>query len=138
MVLGHKVNTNGACTMSAIPEFISTWIKLQHADQESQQAEELMWAANKLNILCITDPLDAWDLTKGIADETDNEWVLTNLASGPIESLLSMHGDSVISLILEYAGKSEKFKKSLSNVWKNEISDENWEALQNFLGSKTS
>jgi hypothetical protein len=47
-----------------------------------------------------------------------------------VEALLAKHGDSFIDRIETQARFDSKFAKLLGGVWKNRMSDANWNRLQ--------
>ena len=108
-----------------------SWIQLQGVSQESEQAQELMWAAVRLNRLALSAPSECWDIVLDIINQTNDDWVLTNVAAGPLENLMALHSDEVINWIEKEARSNSKLKKLLSGVWKNLIPSDAWVRLQN-------
>jgi hypothetical protein len=52
------------------------------------------------------------------------------LSAGLVEDLLSTYGDRFIARIEREAKLDPTFAQTLGGVWKNEMSDENWQRLQ--------
>lgn len=117
-------------TEAEVIDLAQRWINLQRVPQDSPEAKELMRAAVQVNMLALRQPQECWDVVMKVFSETDDEWVLTNLGAGPIESLLARHADKIVPLLESEARKSERFRGVLSNVWKNLMSDEVWQRLQ--------
>lgn len=114
-------------------ELVSAWIKLQQLPQDSSAAQHLMWAATEINLLALESPKECWEVVMRIFKETDDEWVLTNLAAGPIESLLSINGDYVIPLIQKEAVSNEGFRNMLKGVWRSAIPEDVWKRLDKII-----
>ncbi len=103
---------------------------LQSLDMESNAADSLMWASNDLTTKAITQPQDCWDLIVQISKETNDDWVLTNLASGPLETLLASHPHTVIEQLEAAARDDRKIRFLVTNLWQNLIPDDVWARLQ--------
>jgi hypothetical protein len=89
-----------------------------------------MWASIEMDLLCIDKPKECWGVVLNILSRTNDEWVLTNLAAGPVESLLANHGEMTICWIEDEAKKNQRFRMMLGDVWRNLISDEVWQRIQ--------
>ena len=111
-------------------ELAKNWISLQVLDQASSEAQALMWAAEEVNLLALRSPKECWDIILEIIEQTDDEWILTNVAAGPLENLLALNSEAVISFVEIEVRSNEKLKSILSGIWKNLIPDEIWERIQ--------
>lgn len=111
-------------------ELADNWIKLQLLPQDSPQAEELMWAAEELNLLALRSPMECWKIILEIIPKTNEKWVLTNLAAGPLENLLALHAEETIAWLEQEVPRNAKLKTLLADVWKNLIPDDVWKRLQ--------
>lgn len=89
-----------------------------------------MWVAEEFNLRALRSPAECWELILEVVSQTDDKWVLTNLAAGPLESLLSHHPNEAIDWIEREAWKSPTFRELLDDVWQNLMPDEIWERLQ--------
>jgi hypothetical protein len=117
-------------TEAEIIDLAHRWVNLQLAPQDSPEAKELMRAAVQVNTLAIRQPMECWSVVMKVFCETNDEWVLTNLAAGPIESLLVRHAEKIIPLLESEAVRSERFRHMLQGVWKNLIPEDIWRRLQ--------
>jgi hypothetical protein len=117
-------------TEAEIIDLAQRWIKLQRVPQDSPEAKELMRAAVQVNMLALRQPQECWTVVMKVFNETDDEWVLTNLAAGPLESLVARHADKIIPLLESEASKNERFRDMLSSVWKNLMPEDAWRRLQ--------
>lgn len=65
-------------------------------------------------------------LITNILASTHNEYVLANLAAGPLETLLGRHGKKLISDVERLAKSDPRFQTLLQGVWQNRIDDQTW------------
>jgi hypothetical protein len=59
---------------------------------------------------------------------TDEE--LGHIAAGPIEHLLSKHGDDYIDRIEEMSASNARFKRMMCGAWKHVMNDDVWKRVQ--------
>ena len=109
-----------------IESWIARYETIQDEGDESEKAESLFWTFEQLDDYCWRDPKKAMEIILGILSSTNNEFVLDNLAAGPLESLLSRHGETVIKDIELEAKSNSAFRNLLGGVWQNQMSDELW------------
>jgi len=77
----------------------SAWIDLQNASRASAAHGRLFWAHEKMADLVRNDPEESWLTVLEILKQNPSEWVVENLASGPVEDLLVAHGEQFIGRI---------------------------------------
>jgi len=116
-----------------ITKLINSWINLQSLEQSSKEADQLMWAAEEVNLLSISSPRECWEFILDVIQHTDDEWVLTNLAAGPLENLLSVNPEEVILWIEKEVGNNPKLKQQLGSIWKNIIPDHIWKRFEKIM-----
>ncbi len=110
------------------------WIAYQKIeDKESLEAKKYEWAVFRFWKIILLSPDACWETILEIINQTDDEFILANLAAGPIESLLAQHSNVVIKWIEEEVNKNQKLKNLLSDIWKNSIPDEEWKRIQVLL-----
>jgi hypothetical protein len=63
------------------------------------------------------DPEDCWSFVLGVVEATGDEFVLVNLAAGPLENLINWHGPTFIERVEHQARASAKFRGVLCGVW---------------------
>lgn len=114
-------------------DLVSAWIQLQRLPQDSSEASSLMWAAEDFNLMSITSPDECWQIILMVIEQTDDDWVLTNLAAGPLENLLAMHSDQAIEWIEGEVKKNSRLRDILDGVWKNLIPDDVWSRLTKLM-----
>lgn len=103
---------------------ITTWIELHENSPENN--DELFWAFEKLDDICRDDPPLTLKIIRAILASTQDERVLANLATGPLENLLSRHGEKVIVDIETLARKEPQFRSLLQRVWQLGMSEDIW------------
>lgn len=114
-------------------ETIYNWIKLQHTSEEDSEYEVLFDAYSELDMLCSIEPNEALELIVGIIHADSSDFIMANVAAGPLEDLLVRNGEKIIDNLCLLANDDESVKKSLSFVWKNKISSDVWHKLQSAL-----
>lgn len=117
-------------TTAEIVDLAHRWINLQRVPQDSAAARELMGAAVQVNMLALRQPQDCWALVMTIFNQTSDEWVLTNLAAGPLESLVTRHPEEILPLLENEARNSERFRDMLSSVWENLMPEDAWRRIR--------
>lgn len=60
--------------------------------------------------------------------ESDDEF--GHIAAGPLEHLLSKHGEDYIALIEERAASDPKFARMVTGAWKHMMTDDIWQRVQ--------
>lgn len=115
---------------SLIQAWIERYLIVERDGDESEAAKSLFWSFEQLDRLVRHDADNAWQVILAILNDTDNDFVLSNLAAGPLEDLLAKHGYDVIARVEEEANVNSRFRELLTGVWKNQISDEVWEKVQ--------
>jgi hypothetical protein len=89
-------------------------------DRLARDQPEAGWAA----ILAILAAIDAEPTSR----------LFQVLAAGPLEDLLSHHGDALIQRVEEQAKRDPKFRSLLGGVWQNEMSQSTWSRVQAIRG----
>lgn len=107
---------------------------------EAECSDELFDAGFALNIMAHDDPERAWDVILNIVDVLDEKALVSgdgdaqklasNLAAGPLESLLAKHGENFIDRLEQKARVDRKLAHVLSNVWQNEMLDSVWNRIR--------
>ena len=108
----------------------SAWVRLQYAERNSPEFDSLFWAHMQLDEILDSDAERCWAIINEIRQIDGSDFLLSNLAAGPLEDLLARSGDTFIERIEELAQKDEKFSRLLAGLWKNSISDEIWARIQ--------
>lgn len=114
---------------------ITDWIVMHHAEADSAEYEQHRWADVRLSELVRTDPHLGLELIMSILSRDASNRVIANLAAGPLEDLLSEHGNDVIGEVERIARDDAAFKTLLGGVWQGEMSDEVWERVRTVAGT---
>jgi hypothetical protein len=92
------------------------WIAHQKTKRGSTEYPSLFWTFEQVCDLVQDDPEEAWKVILSIWFLDQSQATMQNLSAGPIEDLLSQHGEKMIShleieakrgsIICEFAGRS--------------------------------
>jgi hypothetical protein len=95
-------------------------------------------AFKELEKLVRDDPVRSWAIILCILKlaQQDQE-ALDNLAAGPLETLLVLHGPNVIERIEKDARSNPRLKALLLGVWGNAVNAAVWDRLQALLGDSS-
>ena len=122
-------------------KLVRSWIRryeiVESEGDESKLAEELYWSYEKLDEICWEHPFKAFEIILDILKASKNEYVLSNLAAGPLESLLSRHGDQILTLVEDEVKSSPEFRELLQGVWQNTMSDDLWQKVKQLVSNGT-
>jgi hypothetical protein len=116
-------------------EIVSAWIALQYAKRGSAEYGEKFWAHMSFDEIVDSDAERSWKLINDVKNGDGSDFILSNLASGPVEDLLSRNGAAVIAKIEKDAEGDERLRHMLSFVWKNNIEDDVWNRVQKVIKS---
>lgn len=111
------------------------WINIQNAKEGSEEYEKYFWAFSYLDDLRDEDAERIWKIINEIIDIDASEWVLSNLAAGPVEDLLVDHGEKFINRLEEKVKGDNRFKTIIKGIWKNEIPEPIWKRVQKLVQS---
>jgi hypothetical protein len=111
-------------------ELIDSWVALQYASPGSSDHEKNFWSHMRLDDLIDDDPNKALYIILYIIENNESEFVIANLAAGPLESLLMRHGELLIHDLKKYVKSNNKLKDALKLVWRNDISYPIWEEIK--------
>jgi hypothetical protein len=115
---------------------ITDWITMHHLPEESEEYKIHSWAERQLCELGRNDPELCLDIILTIIDRDQTNRVMANLAAGPLEDLLSEHGDRMINRVVTLAKSNDRFKHLLGGVWQGDMSDELWTRLQDLVPNR--
>jgi hypothetical protein len=109
---------------------VDAWIKLHEVTKtygnDSEAVKHLFWAFEELDNICGENPERALKQITNILGSTQDEYILANLAAGPLETLLARHGKKLIVDVERLAKNDHRFRSLLQNVWQNRIDDQTW------------
>lgn len=96
--------------------------------------QSLFWAFDRLDFLCKNEPDVAKRVILEILHRDPSEFVLDNLAAGPLETLLAKNGSLIIDWVECQAKNDKRFKDLLSGVWGNDIPKPVWDRVVKAAG----
>jgi hypothetical protein len=115
------------------------WVKhseLARGDRTSRiAARDLLWAYETVDKLVRSHPEQAWHIVKTMLGLATTDQTLADIAAGPVERLLSCHGEKFIDRIEDAAATDPKFRKMLGAVWRNSIPDDIWQRVKAVAGA---
>jgi hypothetical protein len=106
------------------------WVAMHKAEKGSEARDANFWAYMSLDELRDGDLERYWKIINEIKRIDDSDFMLSNLAAGPIEDVLVNSGSIFIERIEECAKADERFRAMLGMVWKNDIPDDIWERVE--------
>lgn len=121
-------------TVAEIQALARAWIAHEMAGRNSAARERWLWASDRLSELPFEAPEQCWEVIQEIFRLEKSDLILSNLAAGPIEELLSYHGDALIDRIESLARSDPQFSRTLGNVWQNRIPDHVWKRVRQVAG----
>ena len=95
-----------------------------------------MWACDVLMDFEFDDPELLWTIILQILNHEISDKVFSNLAAGPLESLMAHHGPDFIERVENEAKNNPKFKNLLGGVWQNLMEEDIWRRLQKAADNK--
>ncbi len=109
------------------------WISNPNRDQ-SQSAELIGW--NEFDWAVQEYPELAWQAILDALKQPRMEPHLGTLAAGPLEDLLSMHGENFIERVESEARRNPAFAWLLGGVWQHTMSESIWTRVQSVWDRK--
>lgn len=74
------------------------------------------WAWERVDAVVHRDPGVGWELVKALVDVAPDD-LLGSVAAGPLERLISLHGEQLIADVESHARRDERFRKCLALIW---------------------
>jgi hypothetical protein len=106
------------------------WIEMHRAAKGSDAQDSHFWAYRALDDLRDHNLDRYWNIINCIRRMDDSDSVLSNLAAGPLEDLLTNSGTAFIDRCEALAKTDAQFRFLLGMVWKNKIAGDIWERIQ--------
>ncbi len=107
-----------------IEQLLDEWVEwAANPDGDSPGHSEFLWIVEN-------EPEKAWDaILKALEDDRLTP-SLGIIAAGPLEDLLSFHGEQFIERVEKEARSNPAFAHLLGGVWQSSISDGVWRRIQ--------
>jgi len=106
------------------------WIAFWKSPEGSNERDLLSWTVDKEWELIRESPTDGWKLILSILNLDNSNEILEVLSAGPLEDLLSYHGDAMIDVVESEARSNPRFAGLLGGVWRNSMSEVVWSRVQ--------
>jgi hypothetical protein len=105
----------------------AAWVSDPNRD-ESKSSELIGW--NEFDWTVHDYPELAWKSILEALNQPRMQPHLGTLAAGPLEDLLSLHGELVIERVETEARDNTKFAQLLEGVWQHKMSEDIWARVQ--------
>ncbi|MBT3532029.1 MAG: hypothetical protein HOF74_08070 [Gammaproteobacteria bacterium] len=102
--------------------WVAAYIEIYSGKEEFDEFHPQYWAIEKFVDLEADSPEICWAAVLIILRNNPDERVLANLAAGPLEELIELHGNDFIDRIEKESRSSPLFRSMLQGVW--ETTDE--------------
>ena len=118
--MSGKQKLNDLEVVDLINSYIERYTELFSITEGTAHAhpDKNFWAYEKFAYLAKHEPDLAFALVLSTLAATQREEVLDNLAAGPLEDLIRVHGERFIERIEVQAHKDRRFRNLLGGVWK--------------------
>jgi hypothetical protein len=94
---------------------VADWIRY-HAERR-KGTDPLFAAWNEATDIVLRDPEEGWALALALIEAAPDDWVLCNVAAGPLEDLLKKFHGVLIERAEVQARRDPKFRRCLTGVW---------------------
>jgi hypothetical protein len=94
---------------------VGDWIRY-HAERR-KGTDPLFAAWEQVTEIVLRDPEEGWTLALALVDAAPDDWVLCNVAAGPLEDLLKKFCGVLIERVELQARHDPKFRRCLTGVW---------------------
>lgn len=108
---------------------VEAWMDFCSSKDKPSEEHRNYWAYETIDRLCDEEPEKCLALIIAICSSTNNEFILANVAAGPLEDLLVRNGDRVLDQLELWAQQDHKNRSVLASVWRNNIDDELWASV---------
>jgi hypothetical protein len=113
-----------------VDDLANEWIRLQYLHRAGEDTGDAFWAFEVLDSMCDRDPNACLSVVQMIFQRDSSDFILANLAAGPVEDLLVRHGPSIIQSIEQLAAVDSRMAKIVSGIWRNTIDEDVWQRIR--------
>ncbi len=106
-----------------LSEWVDAYIEVHKSDNSRNEDHPCYWAVEKFADLEMDYPDLTWAAMLQIIAKSSSSTVISNLASGPLEELVELHGVEYIRNIEKEAQTNLNFRILLRELW--ETTDKN-------------
>ena len=113
-----------------IKDVAKAWVEMWSYDLESLERDNFDWVEDFEYEATYEKPEIGLELVLEVLRLEPSNEIREVLAAGPLENLLSQHGESLITKVEFTARNNRKFANLLGGVWQQSMSDEVWNRVQ--------
>jgi hypothetical protein len=118
-------------------KLVEDWIRFQHLRRQREPFESVIWAHAALDDICDRNPRGCLSLIRKIVARDSSDMIISALAAGPLEDLLTRHGPSMIDDICSASEEDPRIGSMLSGVWRSTIDPMVWDRVQQIVARST-
>lgn len=123
-------DNSGTRDSQDLDQIAKDWIELQYQFARNDAPEAGLDVLSAMDAIRQQQPGVFLDLVRTINRLDSSDLISSNLAAGPLEDLLSQHGDALIDRIESIAASDFRFRELFSAVWSNSMAPEVWDRVQ--------
>lgn len=97
--------------------WVDAYISVYDSDDSLDEEHPCYWAIEKFADLEADSPELCWQVIRKIVERQPVHRVLANLAAGPLEELVELHGPQYIDRIEKEAQSNSDFRVLLRELW---------------------
>ena len=117
-----------------VESLIARWLEYLRTPEGSPERESRSAVLSEFDGLCTSAPEIAWRAILAIRERESDKEILCVLAAGPLENLLSDHGEAFIERVEQLARADPTFRKMLRIMYRMFMSEEVWRRVQAAAG----
>ena len=107
-----------------------------YLEYSATDRHDLFWASDRLRDLITHAPDDAYEVIRELVRQAPTPYVLSIVAAGPLEDLLSDWGERLVDHLETDARSDPKLMAACAGVWKLFMSDEVWTRLRALVAAE--
>lgn len=129
--------THAAAAAELARGWIDRYESIERFGEQSPESLATYPAFERFEDAVGRDPELAWDAILRVIEQSASDFVLENLAAGPLETLIGRHSLLFIERIEQRAAVDERFQWLLGGVWQGRIPAEIWERIKVAQGPRS-
>jgi hypothetical protein len=104
----------------------------------AQLSDNTDWPVDRLIEYSIADPARAYDVILCIAAMSDDEWVLSSVAAGPLETIVRSNPREFVPRLADDATRNPNIRVIVRNMWFDSLPEEMKRELDHIRGQQQS
>ncbi|OBU64197.1 hypothetical protein A9K58_17820 [Stenotrophomonas maltophilia] len=106
------------------------WVNFNRLAIDANERDLLTGVLDEVDGIIQRDPGEGWEFIEAVRRMDVDAHLLSNLAAGPLEDYLVVHGEVEIERVECLAKHDPSLRDLLAQTWKNSMSDEVWRRVQ--------